>query len=85
MNKKILFTISTAFAALCPNAHAESSKEPSKELLEEPLKKPSKEPLKVGDTAPDFTLKDESGAEYSLNEQLKTSKVAILFYRSGDW
>lgn len=42
-------------------------------------------PLEVGETAPDFTLKDESGKEYKLSKQLESTKVALLFYRSGDW
>ena len=42
-------------------------------------------PLKVGDQAPDFTLKDAEGQEHTLTKQLKESKVALLFYRSGDW
>lgn len=49
----------------------------------EPL--PSNPTVKVGDTAPDFSLKNEAGTEYSLSTQLEKSKVALLFYRSGNW
>jgi cytochrome oxidase Cu insertion factor (SCO1/SenC/PrrC family) len=41
--------------------------------------------LKVGEKAPDFKLKDQSGKERSLSELLKKSNVAIVFYRSADW
>ena len=41
--------------------------------------------LKVGEKAPKFTLKDQQGAERSLDELLKKGKVALVFYRSADW
>ena len=41
--------------------------------------------LKVGEGAPGFTLKDQAGKERSLDEFLKTGKVAIVFYRSAAW
>lgn len=41
--------------------------------------------LKVGSTAPKFTLKDQQGKERSLDELLKQGKVALVFYRSADW
>ena len=41
--------------------------------------------LKVGEKAPRFTLKDQQGAERSLDELLKKGKVALVFYRSADW
>jgi cytochrome oxidase Cu insertion factor (SCO1/SenC/PrrC family) len=41
--------------------------------------------LKVGETAPKFTLKDQEGKERSLDEFLKKGKVALVFYRSADW
>ncbi len=40
------------------------------------------EMLKVGATAPDFTLKDLKGNAYSLGEQLKTRKGAVVFFWS---
>jgi cytochrome oxidase Cu insertion factor (SCO1/SenC/PrrC family) len=43
------------------------------------------EPLAVGQEAPAFTLKDQDGAERSLDEFLKKGKVALVFYRSADW
>jgi cytochrome oxidase Cu insertion factor (SCO1/SenC/PrrC family) len=41
--------------------------------------------LMVGDKAPRFTLKDQSGRERSLDEFLAKGKVALVFYRSADW
>jgi hypothetical protein len=41
--------------------------------------------LKVGDKAPAFTLKDQSGKERSLDELLKKGPVAVVFYRSAAW
>jgi cytochrome oxidase Cu insertion factor (SCO1/SenC/PrrC family) len=41
--------------------------------------------LKVGETAPKFTLKDQEGKEHSLDEFLGKGKVALVFYRSADW
>ena len=41
--------------------------------------------LKVGDRAVDFTLKNAAGQEVSLQSLLRKGKVALLFYRSGDW
>ena len=43
------------------------------------------EPLAVGQKAPSVTLKDQDGAERSLDEFLKEGKVALVFYRSADW
>jgi peroxiredoxin len=40
--------------------------------------------LKVGDTAPDFTLDDENGNSVSLSDQLKDGPVLLVFYRA-DW
>lgn len=43
-------------------------------------------PLQVGDTAPNFRLQDQKGAERSLEELLKRhDRVALVFYRSADW
>jgi cytochrome oxidase Cu insertion factor (SCO1/SenC/PrrC family) len=41
--------------------------------------------LKVGEKAPSFTLKDQTGKERTLDEFLKAGKVAIVFYRSAAW
>ena len=41
--------------------------------------------LKVGTKTPQFTLKDSSGKERSLDEFLAKGKVALVFYRSADW
>jgi peroxiredoxin len=42
------------------------------------------EGLKVGDTAPDFTAKDQDGKTISLKQALKNGPVIMLFYR-GQW
>lgn len=42
--------------------------------------------LKVGEKAPDFTLKDQEGKEHSLTSLLAKEGTAVLvFYRSADW
>src|SRR5262245_52462826 len=41
--------------------------------------------LKVGEKAPDFTLKDQTGAERSLKDLLKDGPVALVFFRSASW
>lgn len=41
--------------------------------------------LKIGDTAPDFTLKDAAGQEVSLASLRAKGKVAVVFFRSADW
>ncbi len=40
--------------------------------------------LKVGETAPDFKLKNENGEMISLTENLKNGPVVLVFYRA-DW
>jgi cytochrome oxidase Cu insertion factor (SCO1/SenC/PrrC family) len=39
----------------------------------------------VGQTAPDFTLKDQNGRDLSLAASLKKGPVALVFFRSADW
>ena len=41
--------------------------------------------LKVGASAPKFTLKDQEGSDRSLDELLEKGPVALVFYRSADW
>jgi cytochrome oxidase Cu insertion factor (SCO1/SenC/PrrC family) len=41
--------------------------------------------LKVGEKAPNFTLKDQEGKERSLDDLLMKGKIALVFYRSADW
>ena len=41
--------------------------------------------LQVGTKAPAFALKDQHGKERALDEFLKNSKVALVFYRSAGW
>ena len=38
---------------------------------------------KTGETAPDFTLTDQSGATVTLSERLQSGPVAMFFYRGG--
>jgi len=40
--------------------------------------------LKVGTSAPDFTLSDAFGSEVTLTEELKNGPVVLVFYR-GAW
>ncbi|MEI5906774.1 peroxiredoxin-like family protein [Bacillus spongiae] len=40
--------------------------------------------LQAGELAPDFALKDATGKEVNLNEQLKSGPVVLIFYR-GEW
>ena len=41
--------------------------------------------LKVGEKAPEFTLKDQAGTERTLRDLLKDRPVALVFYRSASW
>lgn len=41
--------------------------------------------LNVGDKAPRFELKDQSGAAVKLDALLQNGPVAVVFYRSADW
>lgn len=41
--------------------------------------------LKVGEKAPEFTLKDQAGKERALKDLLKDGPVALVFYRSASW
>lgn len=38
---------------------------------------------KIGDAAPDFTLKDAKGAEITLSQELKKGPVVLTWYRGG--
>lgn len=40
---------------------------------------------KLGDQAPGFTLKDQTGKDRTLDDFLKKGKVALVFYRSASW
>ena len=42
--------------------------------------KPSKGKVQVGDSAPDFTLPDQSGAPISLGDFLKKKEIVLYFY-----
>jgi peroxiredoxin len=39
--------------------------------------------LRVGDTAPDFTLPDQNGTPHRLSTRLAAGPVMLLFYRGG--
>jgi cytochrome oxidase Cu insertion factor (SCO1/SenC/PrrC family) len=41
--------------------------------------------LNVGEKAPAFTLKDQTGKDRSLATLVKKGKVALVFYRSVRW
>jgi cytochrome oxidase Cu insertion factor (SCO1/SenC/PrrC family) len=41
--------------------------------------------LKIGEKAPEFTLKDQAGTERSLRDLLNGGPVALVFYRSASW
>ena len=41
--------------------------------------------LSVGEKAPEFKLKDQTGEERSLTDLLKGGNVALVFYRSASW
>lgn len=41
--------------------------------------------IKVGEKAPDFTLKNFDGTEHALSDLLKEAPVAIVFFRSANW
>jgi hypothetical protein len=41
--------------------------------------------IKVGEKAPAFALKDQSGKERSLADLLKKGNVALVFHRSAGW
>ena len=40
--------------------------------------------VKVGDKAPDFTLKNTSGRDVNLNHVLEQAPLVLIFYR-GKW
>jgi cytochrome oxidase Cu insertion factor (SCO1/SenC/PrrC family) len=42
-----------------------------------------KEAIKVGDTAPDFTLSDNFGKKITLSEAVKDAPVVLVFYRGS--
>lgn len=41
---------------------------------------PRSSPIAVGDTAPDFTLKDQSRADWKLSDAVKKSDVVLCFF-----
>ena len=63
-------------SVLLPAAFAEHKVGPAPE---------DKTGIKIGEKAPAFKLKDQNGQERSLEDFLKTGKVALVFTRSADW
>jgi len=50
------------------------------------LAPPEKTGLKVGEKAPAFKLKDQTGKERTLGDLSKDAEyVALVFYRSASW
>ena len=41
--------------------------------------------MTVGQSAPDFVLKDQAGAVVSMTDLRAKGNVALVFYRSADW
>jgi cytochrome oxidase Cu insertion factor (SCO1/SenC/PrrC family) len=70
----VLTMVVVVFAA--PTARAQGKAKPAPE---------EQTGLEVGAKAPKFALKDQQGTERSLDELLKKTKVALVFYRSADW
>ncbi len=42
------------------------------------------EPIKIGDTIPSFTLKDQNGNDFSINDYIGKSVLVIYFYPKDD-
>src|SRR5689334_19208022 len=42
--------------------------------------KPRSAPITAGDPAPDFTLKDQNRADWTLSDQLKKGDVVLCFF-----
>ncbi len=49
-------------------------------LAQQPKAAPPEPKVKVGDVAPDFTLKDQTGKEVSLHDFKGKKNVALAFY-----
>ena len=41
--------------------------------------------IKVGEKAPDCSLRAQDGKTYTLSEVVKKGTVALVFFRSADW
>jgi peroxiredoxin len=68
-------------------AASEPQQPPRTDQTTNPAAEPAaklEQPLKVGDTFPSFTLRNEKGQPVSLADRLATGPVVITFYR-GTW
>lgn len=73
------------FVFIALGVSASNTEEPITPIAEKPPAE-RKTPLKVGDTAPNFRLKDQNNADHTLDILLKENqRVALVFYRSADW
>lgn len=72
--RRSITILALCFAWLAPIAMAEPK--PADE---------EKTGLAVGEKAPAFTLKDQSGEERSLSGLLEAGPVALVFTRSAEW
>ena len=72
----LMLVVSIALLAAAPDVRAQGKGKPAPE---------GQTGVKVGSSAPKFTIKDQQGAERSLDELLKRGKVAVVFFRSADW
>lgn len=48
--------------------------------MPDPNPKPREAPIKVGETAPDFTLKDQNKADWRLADAVKRGDVVLCFF-----
>ena len=90
-------TVSCSDAPPAQQAATEKSVDPTKasetpvadanEVVQPPAVPAAEETshIDVGDAAPNFRLKDQTGAERSLDDLLADGNVALVFYRSADW
>ncbi|MEO5958701.1 MAG: peroxiredoxin family protein [Opitutaceae bacterium] len=82
--KKYLIVLALLFAA---------ARTPGAEMMSPPSAMPALRSaatdmmpgLKVGEKAPDFSLRNAAGEEIALQALLKKGKVALVFVRSADW
>jgi hypothetical protein len=81
---EILATVLLLAACATSPAQQEKAKEAGDRKTGEPAA-PEKTGLAIGEKAPAFTLKDQTGKERRLDEWLKNGELAIVFHRSAGW